>query len=126
MGRCDDVAQSHTGTDQFPGSCDVVVQYCTGIGRFPGRCNNARRCRTMICRKGRIFGDLLTLPVDNKRIIWDDVTILHNDIQVFTDFLVVVTLSDDTVLVLVNFREGVTTPDDAIRVNPDRKVEKCG
>ena len=124
MGRCDDVAQSHTGTGQFPGSCDVVVQYCTGIGRFPGRCNNARRCRTMICRKGRIFGDLLTLPVDNKRIIWDDVTILHNDIQVFTDFLVVVTLSDDTVLVLVNSWEGVTMPDDVIRVNPGSKVEK--
>ena len=80
----------------------------------------------MICRNGRIFGDLSTLPVDKRWILWDDVTILHNDIQVFADFLVLVTLSDDAVLVLVNFRGGVTMPDDVIRVNPGSKVEKCG
>ena len=36
----------------------------------------------------------------------------HNPTLERANFLVVVTLSDDTVLVLVNFREGVTTPDD--------------
>ena len=80
----------------------------------------------MICSNGRLFWEISTLPVDNKRIIWDGVTILHNDIQVFADFLVVVTLSDDAILVLVNFRGGVTMPDDVIRVNPGSKVEKCG
>ena len=78
----------------------------------------------MICRNGRIFWEISTLPVDNKRIIWDGVTILHNDIQIFADFLVVVTLSDDAVLVLVNSWEGVTMPDDVIRVNPGSKVKK--
>lgn len=79
----------------------------------------------MRCRNSRIFWEISTLPVDNKRIIWDGVTILHNDIQIFADFLVVVTLSDDAVLVLVNSWEGVTMPDDVIRVNPGSKVEKC-
>ena len=80
----------------------------------------------MRCRNSRIFWEISTLPVYNKRISWDGVTILHNDIQIFADFLVVVTLSDDAVLVLVNSWEGVTMPDDVIRVNPGSKVEKCG
>ena len=60
----------------------------------------------MICRNGRIFRDLSTILVDNKPIIEEVVTLSHN-----------------AILVLPDFWEGVTMPDDGIRMNPGTKVE---